>query len=235
MKIKCIIVDDETPARELLASYIGRLDDFEITKQFENALEAFSFLQKSSIDLMFLDIQMPKMNGLELINSLQQTPRVVLTTAFREYAADGFDLNVLDYLVKPISFERFMKAIGKYHQYSSKTLVDESKNNAFDEAYLFIKVNRDQVKVFLKDILYIESIKDYLRIITKERSFITYLRISYMQEKLPEDRFVRIHRSFIVSIKEVKAFRNDIVKIGDKELPVGRFYKKDFLGIFTKL
>ncbi|HEY5825258.1 MAG TPA: LytTR family DNA-binding domain-containing protein [Cyclobacteriaceae bacterium] len=235
MKIKCIIVDDETPARELLASYVGRLPDFEITKQFENALEAFSFLQKSSIDLMFLDIQMPQMSGLELINSLHQTPRVVLTTAFREYAADGFDLNVLDYLVKPISFERFMKAIGKYHHYSSKTLVDESENNAFDEAYLFIKVNRDQVKVFLKDILYIESIKDYLRIITNERSFITYLRISYMQEKLPEDRFVRIHRSFIVSIKKVKAFRNDIVKIGDKELPVGRFYKKAFLGFFSKL
>src|SRR5919109_2265266 len=127
-KTRCLIVDDEPPARELLTSYISRLDDLEITAQLSNALEAFSFLQKNAVDLMFLDIQMPKMTGIELIRSLHHAPGVILTTAFREYATEGFDLDVLDYLVKPISFERFMKAIGKYHHYFSKSS-DHTQND----------------------------------------------------------------------------------------------------------
>lgn len=229
MKIKCIIVDDEPPARELLRSYVSKLENFEILGQFKTALEAFPFLQNASVDLIFLDIQMPGMSGLELIKSLRHVPPVILTTAYREYATEGFDLDVVDYLVKPVSFERFMKAVSKYHQHGSRIPVEEPLKIESAAAYLFIKVNKEQVKIFLDDIIYIESIKDYLRIHTKTRSHITYLRLNYMVEKLPESGFIRIHKSFIVSIKNIKAFRSDSVRIGEKELPVGRFYKKTFL------
>jgi DNA-binding LytR/AlgR family response regulator len=229
MKNRCIIVDDEPPARELLASYVSRLENFEIVGQFGNALETFSILQGGSIDLMFLDIQMPGMSGLELIRSLRYVPSVILTTAFRDYATEGFDLDVCDYLVKPVSFERFMKAVSKYHQYSPRFFADESAKSDFQPAYVFIKVNKEQIKIFLDDILYIESIKDYLRIHTKSKSYITYLRLNYMLEKLPESSFVRIHKSYIVSVKCIRAFRSGSVRIDDKELPVGRFYKKNFL------
>ncbi|MBA4056529.1 MAG: DNA-binding response regulator [Marivirga sp.] len=229
MKIKCIIVDDEPPARQLLRSYISRLENFDIVGQFENSLEAFSFLQNVSIDLMFLDIQMPGMSGLELIRSLHHVPPVILTTAYREYATEGFDLDVIDYLVKPVSFERFMKAVSKYHQQNSRISGEEPVHVEPKAAYLFIKVNKEQVKVFLDDIVYIESIKDYLRIHTKSKSFITYLRLNYMLEKLPDDGFIRIHKSYIVSVKNIRAFRGDSVRVGEKELPVGRFFKKNFL------
>src|SRR5690606_24689191 len=191
-------------------------------------VDAFSFLQNHDVDLMFLDIQMPHMTGLELLKSLRHPPRVVLTTAFREYALEGFELDVLDYLVKPISFERFMKAIGKYHHYIHRPVVHESVPAAFEGAYMFVKVNKDQVKVYLRDILYVESIKDYLKIVTKDRAYLTYHRLSSMEDKLPGDHFVRIHKSYIVSMSKIHSCRNDLVRIGDAELPIGRVYKKFF-------
>jgi DNA-binding LytR/AlgR family response regulator len=233
MKTRCLVVDDEPPARELLVSYISKLDDFEVVIQFNNALETFNYLQKNSVDLLFLDIAMPKMTGIELIKSLHHAPSVILTTAFREYASDGFDLDVLDYLVKPISFDRFMKAIGKYHHYQPKPLNDQA-HVAFDQAYFFLKVNREQVKVYFKNILYIECIKDYIKIVTPEKTYITYERLTHMEEKLPEGRFLRIHKSYIISVDNVKTFRNDMVKVGDLTLPVGRVYRRKFLDIFNE-
>jgi DNA-binding LytR/AlgR family response regulator len=235
MQIKCMVIDDEPPARALLASYISKVEDLKIVCQCSNSIEAFSFLQKNSVDLMFLDIQMPGMNGLDLIKSLHRGPRIVLTTAFREYASDGFELDVLDYLVKPISFERFLKAVAKYHHYFPKAQAQDNAiaGDAFDQAYMFVKVNKDQVKIFLRDILYMESIKDYLKIITGEKSYITYLRLSYMEEKLPEGKFLRVHKSYIVSLGKVKAFRNDTLKIGNAEIPVGRVYRQRFLDVFS--
>lgn len=233
MKTRCLIVDDEPPARELLNSYISKLDDFEVIVQFNNALETFNYLQKNSVDLLFLDIAMPKMTGIELIKSLHHAPSVILTTAFREYASDGFDLDVLDYLVKPISFDRFMKAIGKYHQYLPRTPNDQAQDVGFDQAYFFLKVNREQIKVYFRNILYIESIKDYIKITTPEKTYITYERLTHMEEKLPEGRFLRIHKSYIISMSHVKTFRNDTVKVGDTTLPVGRVYRKQFLDAFT--
>lgn len=235
MKAKCLVIDDEPPARELLVSYLSQLPDFTLVAQCENALEAFTCLQKEKIDLIFLDIQMPGMTGLDLIKSLHNPPLIVLTTAYREYATEGFDLDVLDYLVKPVSFSRFMKAISKFHHYFNRTVEDKtSVDSTFDDAYFFIKVNKDQVKIFFKDILYIESIKDYLKVITTDKTYITYDRLMYMEEKLPEGRFLRIHKSYIVSLGKVKAFRNDSVTIGDAELPVGRVYKQKFLEVFAK-
>lgn len=233
-KTRCLIVDDEPPARELLMSYVSRLEDLEVVGQHSNALETFSFLQKHPADLLFLDIQMPKMNGLELIRSLHHTPSVILTTAFREYATEGFDLDVLDYLVKPISFERFMKAISKYHHYTSRGQDHVASDGAFNDAYFFIKVNKEQVKIYFKNILFIESIKDYIKITTPERTYITYERLTHMEEKLPEGHFLRIHKSYIISLGKVKAFRNDNVKIGENELPVGRVYKQKFMEAFSR-
>lgn len=232
--VKCLIVDDEPPARELLASYISRLDDMEIVQQCGNALEAFSCLQKNAIDLMFLDIQMPRMTGLELIKSLHDPPKIVLTTAFKEYASEGFDLDVLDYLVKPISFERFMRSVAKYHQYAGKVLIQEPDEGTYDQAYLFIKVNKDQVKIRFKDIRFVESLKDYIRITTHTGSYVTYKRLSYMEEILPENHFVRIHKSYIISLSELESFGNDHVNLGDRELPVGRIYKQLFLDSLKK-
>lgn len=234
MKVKCIIVDDEPPARELLVSYLSKVEDFEIAGQFDNALDAFAYLQKHQTDLAFLDIQMPQMNGVELVKSLTNAPRIIFTTAFRKYATDGFDLDALDYLVKPITFDRFMKSIGKYHQYHSRSVNGESATEAFESAYIFVKVNKAQVRIYLKDIVFIESIRDYLKIHTREKIHVTYMRISFMQEKLPERKFTRIHKSFIVSFQHITAIRADIVEIGNRELPIGRHYKKsfhdDFLG-----
>jgi DNA-binding LytR/AlgR family response regulator len=168
MKIQCLIIDDEPPARKLLASYVARIEDFEVRGICGNALEAFSFLQKNHVDIIFLDIQMPQMSGLELIKSLHEKPAIIFTTAFREYGADGFELDVLDYLVKPITFDRFLKAVAKFNQHAllKKGYEQANEHNAFDKAYMYFKSNKDLVKIYLKDILYIESIKDYIKIIT---------------------------------------------------------------------
>jgi len=236
MKIKCLLADDEPPARELLASYINRLDDLELCGQCADSLETFKYLQKNEVDLLFLDIQMPGMNGLELIKSLHNPPRIVLITAYREYAVEGFELDVLDYLVKPVSFERFLKTVSRYHHYSVNAHSHDAEptKDTFENAYMFFKVNKEMVKIFLKDILYIESIKDYIKIVTPDKSYITYQRINYMEEKLPESNFVRVHKSYIVAVPKIKAFRSDTIKIGQVDIPVGRHYKKNFTEQLTR-
>lgn len=231
LKTQCLIVDDEPLGRDLIISYIEKIGDMEVMGQCSNALDAFAFLQKKSADLVFLDIQMPKMTGLELIRCLHNKPRIIIITAFREFAADGFDLDVLDYLVKPVSFDRFLKAVSKYNHYSSlqkneQTVTDA---NAFEQAYMYVKVNKDMIKVYLKDIIYIESIKDYLKIILENKSLITYQRISYMEEKLPEEKFIRVHKSYIVSLDRISSYRNDTIYLGNHHLPIGRIYKQNFL------
>lgn len=231
MKIQCLIVDDEPPARELLISYIEKMDDLEIRGQCSNALEAFAFLQRNPVNILFLDIQMPRMNGLELIKSLQQRPRIILTTAYREFAVEGFELDVLDYLVKPISFERFLKSISKYHQYNilNQPASGENSDEPFEKAYMYFKVNKDLVKIFLKEIVYIESIKDYVKIVTPGRSIITYQRIGFMEEKLPENKFVRIHKSYIIAVDKIVSYNNEEVNVQSFSLPIGRNYKQQFL------
>jgi DNA-binding LytR/AlgR family response regulator len=227
LKIRCLVIDDEPPARELMVSYLSRLDELEITAQFGNAIDAFTYLKSHEVDLMLLDIQLPNMTGMELIKTLRKPPRVILTTAFRDYAVEGFELAVLDYLVKPISFDRFTKAIDKYHQ-SPVPPAREKTPDTFQSAYMFVKVGKEQIKIMLNDILYTEGIKDYLRLVTTKGSFIIYHRMGTMEEKLPADHFARIHKSFIISLDKIVSYRNDIVHIADKSLPVGRKYRKKF-------
>lgn len=227
--IKCIIVDDEQPARELIQLHLAGLKDFNLLASFDNAVDAFNFIQQNTVDLVFLDIQMPKISGLKLIRSLKIAPKIILTTAFREYAVEAFDLDVLDYLLKPISQERFMKAISKYNYYQQNLLEKPQPVDDFDRAYLFLKTGAQQTKVFLKDIIYLESLKDYVRVHTPEKHFVVSERLSYLEQKLPENRFARIHKSFIVALLKIDQLKSDEVSIGNVTLPIGRVYKNEFL------
>lgn len=230
MKTTCLIADDEPPARELLAGYVGSLEDLELKGVCKNAMETFAFLQRQPVQLLFLDIQMPQISGLDLIRSLHERPSIIITTAYREFAADGFELEVLDYLVKPISFDRFLKSVSRFYHYHQRSRPVEAapEENAFDKAYMYCKVNRDLVRIYLKDIQYIESIKDYVRIVTPTQQYVTYQRISYMEEKLPSDKFLRIHKSFIVSLERIDSYNTESVAIGSHTLPLGRNYRETF-------
>lgn len=226
---KCLIIDDELPARELIQAYLEVLPDFEVVNSIDNAIDGFVYLQGHPVDLLFLDIQMPRMTGLELLKSLQTRPKVVLTTAFREFAADGFDLDVLDYLVKPISQERFLKTISKYIYFHEFAQNASSQKSTIDDAYIFLKVDKEQKKVFLNEILYIEGLKDYIKVYTLQGMFVVYERLGYMEAKLPESKFVRVHKSFIVSLKKVSKYTNEVLNINQYEIPLGRMYKQNFL------
>ncbi|WP_315820921.1 LytTR family DNA-binding domain-containing protein [Paraflavitalea speifideaquila] len=174
------------------------------------------------------------MTGLDLIRSLHDRPKMIVITAYREFAADGFDLDVLDYIVKPVSFERFLKAIAKYNQYilfRQTEMPGQQQPDAFDKAYMYFKENKQVKKVFLKDIIYIESIKDYVKIVTNDKPVITYQRLSYMEEKLPENKFLRIHKSYIIAIDRISGYNNDLINIEGHELPLGRSYKQGFLKV----
>jgi DNA-binding LytR/AlgR family response regulator len=226
---KCLIIDDELPARELIQAYLEVLPDFEVVNSIDNAIDGFVYLQSHPVDLLFLDIQMPRMTGLELLKSLQKRPKVVLTTAFREFAVDGFDLDVLDYLVKPISQERFLKTISKYMYFQEITQNVSSQKPIIEDAYIFFKVDKEQKKVYLNEILYIEGLKDYIKVYTLKGMYVVYERLGYMEAKLPESKFVRVHKSFIVSLNKVSKYNNEVLNINQHEIPLGRIYKQNFL------
>lgn len=234
--MKCIIVDDEPLAREVLESFVGRIDGLELLASCDNAIKAFDILKKEKVDLIFLDIQMPKLNGIDFLKVLDPIPNVIFTTAYREYAIESYELNVVDYLLKPISFQRFMMAVNKAMNDGLKEKNEEVKR--VDELrsetpYIFLKADRKMVKVYLKDILYIESLKDYVRIKLPQKDVISLQKISFLEQKLPEDCFVRIHRSFIVPIRKIESFSNNVIEIGGAELPIGRNYKEKVLEILN--
>lgn len=201
--IKCVVVDDEQPARELVALHLSTLQNFELLASFDNALDAFNLIQSNSVDLVFLDIRMPGVSGLQLIRSLKVCPKIILTTAYRAHAVEAFELDVLDYLVKPITQERFMKAISKFNYYANVRTENVDIPNSFDSAYIFLKIGKGELKIFLKDILYIEGLKDYIKVHTSNKVFVASERLSYMEEKLPENKFARVHKSFIVAIEKI--------------------------------
>jgi DNA-binding LytR/AlgR family response regulator len=226
--IKCIIIDDEQPARELIAHHLSGLGDFELLATFDNPLDAFGFLQKNTVDLAFVDIKMPRISGIDLVKSLKTRPQIILTTAFREYAAEGFELDVLDYIVKPVTAERFMQAISKFSFYNNSRSGKADTHNSFDTAYIFLKVNREHVKVYLKDIFYIEGFKDYIKVHIPGKVLLASERLNYMEATLPESKFARIHKSFIVALEKISHYNTEDITIGKTKLPIGRVYKKDF-------
>ncbi|WP_299702616.1 LytTR family DNA-binding domain-containing protein [uncultured Pontibacter sp.] len=236
MKLRCMIVDDEPLALDVLETFVERLDNLELVCRCSNAVEAYTCLQSEHIDLIFLDIQMPKLTGIEFLKTIPNPPKVIFTTAYRDYAVDSYELNAVDYLLKPISFERFLKAVAKVMPSESKpvlpyTAAITTSEPDYKEAFIYLKADKKMVKVMLSDILYIESLKDYIRVKTDTKEIISYQKISFLEEKLPTDKFLRIHRSFIISLDKVQAFSATAVDIGKTEIPIGRLYKNEVLQV----
>jgi DNA-binding LytR/AlgR family response regulator len=228
-KIKCLVVDDEPPAREILKQHIAGVEALELIGTCANAVEAISFLKDNPIDLMFLDIQMPQLMGTNFVRTLKSPPKVIFTTAFRKYALEGFELDAVDYLLKPISFERFLKGINKVLQinFASDQIISVPRENHKEPAnsFLYFRADRKMVKVFFNDILFIEALKDYIKIVTPSKTIITKYVLATLAELLPANEFLRIHKSFIIAITKIESFNADTIQIARHELPIGRLYK----------
>jgi DNA-binding LytR/AlgR family response regulator len=225
---KCLIVDDEPLAIDIIENYLQRYEYVE-TRRCENALDAFRLLKDEKFDLIFLDIEMPLLPGLDFLGTLKDPPPVIITTAYRDYAVEGFEFEALDYLVKPISFPRFVKAFERAMKSVSN---DENalESNPRDETeYLFLKVDRKFVKIMISDILYIESLKDYVRVTTKSASLISYQSLTSITEKLPGDKFIRIHRSFTIGMDKVNSIEGNCVVIEGKLIPISREHRQEVL------
>ncbi len=231
--IKCIVVDDEPMARDIIKRYIEQMPNLQLMGEFGNAIEANIFLQSSQVDIIFLDIRMPQLNGTDFVRSLYQIPKIIFTTAHKEYAHEGFELDVVDYLLKPIRFDRFLRAVNK--AFPQQNAEAESNTHAPvadtkpENSFIYLRANRKMIRVVLDDILYIESIRDYVKVVKQNSSIISRQTISSIEVTLPEDKFFRIHRSYIISIDKIKTFTHELVEIGDKELPIGKLYRNGFL------
>ena len=230
MKIKCLIVDDEPLARDLIADYICKLENFEIVAKCGNAIEAQKQLQSHSIDLMFLDINMPQISGIDFIKTMRKAPEIILTTAYREYALESYDLDVVDYLLKPVSFDRFFKAVNRYlESRGSNFQVKTDDQNKNRQGSLLVKECKMVKKVNLAEIMWIEGYSEYVKIHTLNGRIVTKLTLGELEENLPSQEFLRIHKSYIVALNAITAFSASVIQISDKELPIGRNYKNSVL------
>lgn len=231
MKMSCLLVDDEPIARDILKGYIDKTPYLEIAGNCASAMEAFQFLQSKPVDLIFLDIEMPEMTGLQFLKSLTHPPKVILTTAYREFAVEGYELNALDYLVKPISFERFIKAVGKLNPTTVDPIPGRIKRN--DKPFIFIKEDRKLIKIYLHEIIYIESQRDYVKIQTDSREIKTRHTLTYFVELLPDSEFIKIHRSFLVAFSRIRSIGDNKIEVEGKELPIGGNYKEQIMSKFN--
>ncbi|MBW1297409.1 LytR/AlgR family response regulator transcription factor [Aquimarina litoralis] len=222
MKYKCLIIDDEELARELMESHLSKLNDFELVASCSSALEAREILKEQEVDLIFLDIKMPVLKGTDFFKNLTTKPKVIFTTAYREYAVEGFELNATDYLLKPITFSRFFKAIERF---------TENKKSVKKDDYIYVQSNKKNIKILFDEILFITSIKDYIQIhLEKEKIMIKHGLHTFL-EKL-DHRFLRVHRSYIVNTNKITAFTKKDIEINDIEIAIGEYYKDD---VFDKL
>ena len=229
-KIICLAVDDEPPALEVLKKYINSVNSLELAGTCSDAIEALNFLQQQPVDLLFLDIKMPELQGTDLLKTLKNPPKVIFTTAYRKFAVEGFELDALDYLLKPISFERFLKAVNKVVEWQAMNVTipaisETSQENQTD--FIYFRSDRKMVKVAMDDILYVESLKDYIKVVTKNKTLITKHSISLLEENLPGNNFLRIHRSFIVAINKIESYNTELIEIGKQELPISRMYRHE--------
>jgi two-component system LytT family response regulator len=225
MKYKCIIIDDEPLARELIASHLAHFDNFELVASFENALKAYTFLESNTIDLMFLDIEMPLLKGNDFLKKLKNPPKVIFTTAYREYAIEGYELNVIDYLLKPITFDRFFVSIEKFKQLQ----IPKTPENSANEDHIFVSSGSKNIKIVFDSILFIESLKDYITIhLENGKSHHLKQNISAF-EKILDSNFIRIHRSYIIQTKKLTAYSKNEVEINAIEIPIGSSYKETWL------
>jgi DNA-binding LytR/AlgR family response regulator len=228
MKLRCLLVDDEPPALKVLANYISQISGLEIVSQCKNAIEALNVLNEKAIDVIFLDIKMPKIIGTEFLKNLSHPPKVIFVTAYRDYAVDGYDLDAVDYLVKPVSFERFIKAITRLSRVIGREgLIASGDHKSDSEAFVYLKVDRDMKKIFVNHIVYIESWKDYVKIfLTNNKNFLVKQSITAMENLLSEHKFLRVHRSYMVSLDKISGYNSLSIQLEAREIPIGRLYKQ---------
>jgi two-component system, LytTR family, response regulator len=231
--VQCLIVDDEPPAREVIKRYIAEMPMLQLAGECANAIQAMSFLQQQTVDLIFLDIHLPQLKGNELLKILKNPPKVIFTTAHADYALEGYELDVIDYLLKPIPFDRFFKAVHKalQTQGAAPDTYLQAPSASKQDAFVYFRVDRKMVKVMLHDILYIESMKDYAKVVTDGGTLVTKQSMQALEAMLPDRQFIRTHRSFIVSLPKVKSFTHEIIEIGKTEIPIGKLFRNGVLKV----
>jgi two-component system, LytTR family, response regulator len=226
MKIKCLLIDDEPLAIKVLQNYFANFTDFEIIGTFNNSLEALDFINSTPVDAVFLDINMPMMTGFELISLIENKTKVIITTAFREFAAESYDLDVLDYLVKPIPLPRFIKCINKITtEYNLKNNIKTEASKG--DSHIFIKVDKKMMKINIEEILFVEGMKEYIKVVTQDKTYITHKSLTSLSEELPGDKFLRIHKSYVIALNKVKSIEGNRIQILNHTIPIGRNYSKD--------
>ncbi len=231
-KINCIIIDDEPLARRGLKEYIADVDFLSIIGEFDNPLRASEKMSSGECELLFLDIQMPKITGLEFFKTLLSPPPVIFTTAYPQYALDGFEVNALDYLVKPISFDRFLKAAMKAREFYEIRETNQQEDSS--SAYFFIKADNKLVKISFEEILYIEALQNYVNIYTLGKKYMTYLTFKAVEEYLPAEKFIKVHKSYIVSVSRIDSIEGNDIKIGEQHIPISRNQKDEVMEKLVK-
>lgn len=235
MKTRCLIIDDEPLAIKLIKTHLSKLDSFEVAGECSNALKAVEFLKREHIDLMFLDINMPEITGLDFLKSLPDPPYVIITTAYREYAIEGYDLDVIDFLLKPISFERFLKAINRY---CNRTNPFHKNSNgqakAGENEHVFIQDGKNIYKIPYADLLYLEGFGEYVKVVTVSKTHLVRDSLSDFEQKLPADHFLRIHKSYIVNLEKITGYSSVHIMMKNIELPIGRIFREKVVNILKK-
>jgi len=226
--LKCIIVDDEPLARKGLEEYVSDVDFLELAAECENPLQASAAINSQKIDVMFLDIQMPRLNGIQFLKTLKNPPITIITTAYQEYAIQGFELDVIDYLLKPIPFDRFLKSAHKAKEFYELKYGSELQPQE-EREFFFVKSDRMYEKIFFKDILYIQALQNYVEIHLESRKYITHLTLKSIYSSLPKNKFIKVHKSFIVSSGKVDSISGNSVKIGTEQIPLGKNHKDQAL------
>ncbi|WP_315819185.1 response regulator transcription factor [Paraflavitalea speifideaquila] len=234
--IRCLVVDDEPPAREVIRRYVQDVPTLQLAGECANAVQALIALQQQPVDLIFLDIRMPQLDGTTFLKTLKNPPKVIFTTAYPEYALEGYELDIVDYLLKPVRFDRFLKAVNKAYPLGSQqiemTTVIAPVNNQEDkrsDSFVYFRADRKMQKVMLHDILYIESMKDYVKIVTMTGTLITKQSITSVEAMLSDKLFVRTHRSFIVAIDKIRTYTNELIEIDKAAIPIGKLYRNGVL------
>ena len=235
MKIKCLIVDDEPLARRVLEKHISALPSLELVKACSSAMEAAAYLHEHPVDVMFLDIKMPELTGLDFLKTLSDPPHVILTTAYSEYALEGYEYSVVDYLLKPISFERFLKAVNRVSERIEKKLAPEKRvDSKKDDEFIFLRADKIEHKVMFSDIRYIEGCGNFVKVYVKSKMILVAETMATISERLPEDVFVRVHKSYVVSVRKIDCIEGNLIKIGEKVIPIGKTYKRDVERVIRK-
>jgi two-component system, LytTR family, response regulator len=227
MQINCIAIDDEPLALSKLEGFINRIPDLKLSKTFDNSLEAMAWLRENQTDLIFLDIQMELLTGIQFLEATGTTSKIIITSAYDQYAIKGFELNVSDYLLKPFSFQRFVQAVNKVMEYYSQNLNNSAAPPA-GESFIFVKTEYRLERVDIEQILYIEGMKDYLRIVCRDKKIMTLQSFSKLEESLPLKRFCRVHKSYIVAMDKIKSIERNVIVIADQRIPVSNTYRESF-------